>query len=277
MLVTTQRADGAGQVELRDVTIGFPTDTGRFVAVQDCSLAIRPNEFLSVVGPSGCGKSTMLFAVDGLYEPSAGQILVDGRPIEGPNPDRAMVFQEFGLFPWRTIWSNVEFPLELLATPMKKSRAERREVAERYLRLVGLEGFGSRYPHQLSGGMKQRVGIARAFASGAEILLMDEPFASVDAQTRDIMGLELLRVWNQERKTVVFVTHSIEEAVYLSDRVAVMTAGPTRVKEIIDIPLPRPRPLEIRGTPEFAELRQRVWASLKVEVMKNPQFATTNL
>lgn len=262
MPVTTQRGDRAGQVELRDVTIGFPTDTGRFVAVQDCSLAIRPNEFLSVVGPSGCGKSTMLFAVDGLYEPSAGQILVDGRPIEGPNPDRAMVFQEFGLFPWRTIWSNVEFPLELRATPKKMSRAERREVAERYLRLVGLEGFGSRYPHQLSGGMKQRVGIARAFATGAEILLMDEPFASVDAQTRDIMGLELLRVWNKERKTVVFVTHSIEEAVFLADRIVVMTHRPARIKSVVTLDEPRPRDI---NNARLSAVKADLYASMAIE------------
>jgi NitT/TauT family transport system ATP-binding protein len=275
--MTTQTQARSGQVELRDLRISFPTENGEFTAVRDASLEIRPNEFLSIVGPSGCGKSTMLFAIDGLYKPSAGSILVDGKPIDGPRPDRAMVFQEFGLLPWRTIYANVEFPLELRASPKRGSAKERRQEAERYLRLVGLEGFGNRFPHQLSGGMKQRVGIARAFATGAEILLMDEPFAAVDAQTRDIMGLELLRVWGEERKTIVFVTHSIEEAVYLADRVVVMTAGPTRVKEIIDIPIARPRPLEIRGSAEFAELRQQVWESLKAEVMKNPQFSSVQL
>ncbi len=275
--MTTAAPSRSGQVDVRAVRISFPTANGEFTAVKDASLEIRPNEFLAIVGPSGCGKSTMLFAIDGLYRPAAGSILVDGKPIDGPRPDRAMVFQEFGLLPWRTVYANVEFPLELRASPKKGGRKERRAEAERYLDLVGLGGFGDRYPHQLSGGMKQRVGIARAFATGAKILLMDEPFAAVDAQTRDIMGLELLRVWGEERKTVVFVTHSIEEAVYLADRVAVMTAGPTRVKEIIEIPLPRPRPLEIRGSPEFAELRQAVWESLKAEVMKNPQFSTLSL
>jgi NitT/TauT family transport system ATP-binding protein len=275
--MTTPASVRRGQVELRDLRITFPTENGEFTAVRDASLVVRPNEFLAVVGPSGCGKSTMLFAIDGLYRPSEGSILVDGKPIDGPRPDRAMVFQEFGLLPWRTIYANVEFPLELRASPKRGGHKHRRAEAERYLRLVGLEGFGDRYPHQLSGGMKQRVGIARAFATGAEILLMDEPFAAVDAQTRDIMGLELLRVWGEERKTIVFVTHSIEEAVYLADRVAVMTAGPTRVKEIIDVPIARPRPLEVRGSPEFAELRQAVWESLKAEVMKNPQFSAVHL
>jgi NitT/TauT family transport system ATP-binding protein len=271
-----QREAASGQVEVRNVTITFPTPEGPFTAVRECDLRINAGEFLSVVGPSGCGKSTMLIAIDGLYPLAQGEISVDGEVVSRPRPDRAMVFQEFGLLPWRTVAANVEFPLELRARK-KTTREERRTIADRYLKLVGLDGFHDRYPHQLSGGMKQRVGIARAFATGATVMLMDEPFAAVDAQTRDIMGLELLRVWREERKTVVFVTHSIEEAVYLSDRVAVMTAGPTHVKEIIEVPLPRPRPLELRGSPEFAELRERVWESLKAEVLKNPQFAGTRL
>lgn len=271
-----QRETTSGQVEVRNVTITFPTPRGPFTAVRGCELQVRAGEFLSVVGPSGCGKSTMLFAIDGLYQVAEGQILVDGEVVRQPRPDRAMVFQEFGLLPWRTISANVEFPLELRARK-RMSKEERRGVADRYLKLVGLDGFHDRYPHQLSGGMKQRVGIARAFATGATVMLMDEPFAAVDAQTRDIMGLELLRVWREERKTVIFVTHSIEEAVYLSDRVAVMTASPTHVKEMIEVHLPRPRALELRGSPEFAELRERVWESLKAEVLKNPQFAGTKL
>jgi NitT/TauT family transport system ATP-binding protein len=275
--MSIQHAQESGQVDVRDVTISFPTKDGEFTAVRDATLSVRAGEFLAVVGPSGCGKSTMLFAIDGLYPVKSGQILVDGKAINRPRPDRAMVFQEFGLLPWRTVASNVIFPLELKASPRKMSKEKRNEVADHYLKLVGLDGFGPRYPHQLSGGMKQRVGIARAFATGAEILLMDEPFAAVDAQTRDIMGLELLRIWGEERKTVVFVTHSIEEAVYLADRVAVMTAGPTHVKEIFEIPLERPRSLEVRGSAEFAELRQAVWESLKAEVLKNPQFANVKL
>ena len=275
--MSTQSAPETGQVDIRDVTITFPTAEGEFTAVRDASLSVRAGEFLAVVGPSGCGKSTMLFAIDGLYPVKSGQILVDGKAIDRPRPDRAMVFQEFGLLPWRTVASNVIFPLELKASPRKMSKEKRDEVADHYLKLVGLDGFGPRYPHQLSGGMKQRVCIARAFATGAEILLMDEPFAAVDAQTRDIMGLELLRIWGEERKTVVFVTHSIEEAVYLADRIAVMTAGPTRVKEIFEVGLKRPRLLEVRGSAEFAELRQAVWESLKAEVLKNPQFAGMQL
>ncbi len=265
-------------VEIQQVTIGFPTQTGEeFVAVRDCDLTVRRGEFLSIVGPSGCGKSTLLFAMDGLYDVKQGQMLVSGQRVTRPRPDRAMVFQEFGLLPWRSVLSNVEFPLELAAATRKLSARERRDVAITYLKLVGLEGFQDRYPHQLSGGMKQRVGIARAFASGAEILLMDEPFAAVDAQTRDIMGVELLRVWEHERKTIVFVTHSIDEAVYLGDRVAIMTAGPTRVKEMVSIDLGRPRPLDIRDTLRFAELRHHIWESLKAEVLKNPQFAGVDL
>jgi NitT/TauT family transport system ATP-binding protein len=275
--MTTQPRQDSGQVDVRNVTITFPTTDGEFTAVKDANLSVRAGEFLAVVGPSGCGKSTMLFAIDGLYQVKTGEIVVDGVAIDKPRPDRAMVFQEFGLLPWRTVASNVQFPLELKASPRKMSKEKRDEVAEHYLKLVGLDGFGPRYPHQLSGGMKQRVGIARAFATGADILLMDEPFAAVDAQTRDIMGTELLRIWNEERKTVIFVTHSIEEAVYLADRVAVMTAGPTHVKEIFEIDLPRPRNLEIRGEPEFAEYRQAVWESLKAEVLKNPQFAGVQL
>jgi len=266
----------SGQVDVQNVTITFPTPDGPFTAVRDATLQVNAGEFLSVVGPSGCGKSTMLFAIDGLYPLAQGEINVDGEIVTRPRPDRAMVFQEFGLLPWRTVAANVEFPLELRARK-RTSKDERRSIADRYLKLVGLDGFHERYPHQLSGGMKQRVGIARAFATGATVLLMDEPFAAVDAQTRDIMGLELLRVWREERKTIIFVTHSIEEAIYLSDRVAVMRASPTSVKEIIDIPLPRPRLLDIRGSAEFAELRERVWESLKAEVMKNPQFAGTEL
>jgi NitT/TauT family transport system ATP-binding protein len=275
--MSAQHAAKPGHVEVQDVTITFPTEEGEFTAVRDCSLSVHPGEFLAVVGPSGCGKSTLLFAIDGLYSAKRGQILVDGKAIDRPRPDRAMVFQEFGLLPWRTVASNVKFPLELKASPRKVSKQERDDIADRYLKLVGLDGFGARYPHQLSGGMKQRVGIARALATGAEILLMDEPFAAVDAQTRDIMGLELLRIWGAERKTVVFVTHSIEEAVYLADRVAVMTAGPTHVKEIFDIELERPRSLEVRGSAEFAEMRQAVWESLKAEVMRNQQFAGAEL
>ena len=263
--MSTQRAE-SGQVDVRDVTITFPTTDGEFTAVRDATLSVRAGEFLAVVGPSGCGKSTMLFAIDGLYPVKSGQILIDGKATDRPRPDRAMVFQEFGLLPWRTVASNVIFPLELKASPRKMTKEKRDEVADHYLKLVGLDGFGPRYPHQLSGGMKQRVGIARAFATGAEILLMDEPFAAVDAQTRDIMGLELLRIWGEERKTVIFVTHSIEEAVYLADRVVVFTQRPSRILEIVDIPLPHPRwqdPEEFRAQPEFVRLRLHIAKLLK--------------
>src|SRR5438445_5681245 len=224
-------------------------------ALADFDLRVARGQFVSVVGPSGCGKSTFLNVVLGLQRADAGEVRIDGRRVDGPAPDRAMVFQEFGLLPWRTAEANVELGLELRGM----ASAERRRRATELIQLVGLCGFEGHYPHELSGGMKQRVGLARALATDPEVLLMDEPFAALDAQTRDIMQAELLRIWQQARKTVLFVTHQIEEAVYLSDRVMVMTKRPGNAKKVFQIALPRPRDYEMRVTPQFNDIKLAIW------------------
>jgi len=234
-------------------------------ALRDFDLAIERGAFVTIVGPSGCGKSTFLNILLGLIPPDSGEMAIAGRRIAGPGTDRAMVFQEFGLLPWRTVLGNVELGLELKGV----DATERREVCQRFVDLVGLTGFTNHYPHELSGGMKQRVGLARALATGPEVLLMDEPFAALDAQTRDIMQAELLRIWQEERKTVLFVTHQIEEAVYLSDWVIVMTKRPGRIKTTINIDLPRPRDYEMRVSQAFNVYKLAIWNELKDEINPN--------
>jgi NitT/TauT family transport system ATP-binding protein len=234
---------------------------GAVVAFAQLTLAVRPNEVLCIVGPSGCGKTTLLRCIDGLLPLTEGRILIDGKEVHSPPEQVAMVFQHFGLFPWKTVYENVAYGLKLRGA----SRAELAAVRD-YIRLVGLEGTEKRYPYQLSGGMQQRVGLARALAVRPAILLMDEPFASVDAQTRELLQEELLRIWERERQTMVFITHSIDEAILLGDRVVVLTARPGRVKEILEIPFPRPRrPDEVRLLPAFAELRNHIWEQLKYQ------------
>jgi NitT/TauT family transport system ATP-binding protein len=246
-----------------DVTVTFrPANRPPVTALVDFDLRVGRGEFVSLVGPSGCGKSTFLNIVLGLLRPDSGSVSVNGRRVEGPAPDRAMVFQEFGLLPWRTVEANVELGLELRGLASEARRRQAREL----IQLVGLGGFERHYPHELSGGMKQRVGLARALATNPEILLMDEPFAALDAQTRDLMQAELLQLWERSRKTVVFVTHSIEEAAYLSDRVVVLSARPGRQKAEIPVRLPRPRDYEMRLTPEFNELKLAVWSALRDEL-----------
>ncbi len=232
------------------------------MALDRFNLEIHQGEFVSIVGPSGCGKSTFLNLLLGLIKPDSGELKLNNTPITGPGQERAMVFQEFGLLPWRTVAANVELGLELKGTPP----AKRAEQATELIELVGLKDFASHYPHELSGGMKQRVGLARALATEPEVLLMDEPFAALDAQTRDLMQTELLEIWERTKKTVLFVTHSIEEAAYLSDRVIVMTARPGRTKTILPIALPRPRGYEMRLTPEFNAIKSRIWEVLKDEL-----------
>jgi len=230
------------------------------VALYNISLAIRKNEFVSLLGPSGCGKTTLIRIIAGLLTADRGEVLVNSQLVNSPGRDRCMVFQQFGLLPWRTVVSNVEFGLEIDGVP----REERRELAGKYLELVGLKGFENYYPHQISGGMQQRVGIARALSKRPEILLMDEPFGAVDAQTREQLQEELLKIWAQTETTVVFVTHSIDEAIYLSDRVVVMQARPGRIKEEVIIDLPRPRwEGDIKADPRFAQLRARLRDSLR--------------
>jgi NitT/TauT family transport system ATP-binding protein len=232
-----------------------------FVAIKQFDLTVKPGEFLAIVGPSGCGKSTFLDMVAGLTKPNAGELFIDGKLITGPALDRGIVLQGYALFPWRTVQKNVEFGLEIKKVPAK----ERQEISKRFIELVGLEKFTDRYPHELSGGMKQRVAIARALAYDPDVLLMDEPFAALDAQTREILQEELLRIWGTTQKTVIFVTHGIDEAVFLADRVAVMTANPGTLKEIVEINLPRPRDNSVRSSAEFGWFRHKIWELLQGE------------
>lgn len=236
--------------------------SAQFLALKDVSLSIGRGEFVTIVGPSGCGKSTLLMLIAALLRPSAGSITLNGAPVTVPGPDRALVFQDFALLPWRTVQKNVEVGLEL----KRVSRSEREKVARRYLELVALQGFADRYPHQLSGGMRQRVAIARALCVDPEILLMDEPFGALDAQTRQVMGSELLRMWEDDRKTIIFVTHDLDEAIYLADRIIVMSASPGRIIREIPVRLSRPRDLDIRNTLEFLEYRRMIWDLLEEEV-----------
>jgi len=230
------------------------------VALFDVSLNIRKNEFVSLLGPSGCGKTTLIRIIAGLIAADRGEIAVDGKTVTAPGRDRCMVFQQFGLLPWRTVISNVEFGLEIDGVP----REQRHETARHYLKLVGLEGFEGYYPHQISGGMQQRVGIARALSKKPQILLMDEPFGAVDAQTREQLQEELLKIWAQTDTTVLFVTHSIDEAIYLSDRVVVMQARPGRIKEEFGVDLPRPRwEGDVKADPRFSQMRARLRDALK--------------
>ena len=250
-------------IEARDLSLTFkPKNRQPVTALQGFDLQVTRGEFLSLVGPSGCGKSTFLNVLLGLLKPDGGELSLNGKQIAGPGQERAMVFQEFGLLPWRTVLANVELGLELKGV----APSARRERALELIKLVGLVSFQDHYPHELSVGMKQRVGLARALATEPEVLLMDEPFAALDAQTRDLMQAELLQIWERTRKTVLFVTHSIEEAAYLSDRVVIMTARPGRMKNIIRIDLPRPRDYEMRLTPEFNDIKAKLWNTLKEEL-----------
>ncbi len=253
------------KISLRGVGKVFGTRGGEVVALDDVNFDVHSGEFLVIVGPSGCGKSTLLDLLAGLTRPSSGEILVDGAPVTGPGLDRGIVFQQYALFPWRTAQSNVEFGLEAKGLP-RRQRAER---ARYFLDLVGLSGFRDRYPHELSGGMKQRVAIARSLAFDPDVLLMDEPFAALDAQTRDGLQDELLRIWEKTGKTIVFITHGIEEAVYLGQRVAVMTSRPGRVKQILDVPLPsRSATEDLRSDPVFAQHRHEIWSLLRDEIKR---------
>lgn len=253
-------------IQARDISLTYrPKNRDAVTALDSFTLEVATGEFVSIVGPSGCGKSTFLNVLLGLLKPDAGETRLNGNPITGPGQERAMVFQEFGLLPWRTILANVELGLELKGIPPPV----RHERARELIKMTGLAGFEGHYPHELSGGMKQRVGLARALATDPDVLLMDEPFAALDAQTRDLMQAELLQIWEKAKKTVLFVTHSIEEAAYLSDRVVVMTARPGRTKKIVRIHLPRPRDYEMRLSPEFNEIRAEIWSALKEELKTN--------
>src|SRR5262245_17723981 len=251
-------------IQASNVTLSFkPRNREPVTALNNFTIEVAKGEFVSIVGPSGCGKSTFLNILLGLIEPDNGQMQLNGSRITGPSQERAMVFQEFGLLPWRTVTANVELGLELKGIPDEQRLARANEL----IKLVGLSGFERHYPHELSGGMKQRVGLARALATEPEVLLMDEPFAALDAQTRDLMQAELLQIWERTQKTVLFVTHSIEEAAYLSDRVIVMTARPGRTKSVLKINLPRPREYEMRLCAEFNDIKADIWNTLKDELI----------
>ncbi|RUZ79634.1 ABC transporter ATP-binding protein [Mesorhizobium sp. M7A.F.Ca.US.006.01.1.1] len=263
------------RIVVSDISKTFQLKPGQFVTVDGeatdrvtvldgVDLSIRKGEFITLVGPSGSGKSVLLDIIGGLTQATGGDVQLDGRRITRPDPKTGYVFQQYALFPWRTALANIEYALEVRGV----AKAERTTTARHLLALFGLAGFEDRFPNQLSGGMQQRVAIARALASNPEVLLMDEPFAALDQQTRELLQGELLRIWGKINTTVIFVTHSIDEAIFLADRVVVMTARPGAVKEIIDIDLPRPRDGDIRASAEFNLYRARVWDVLRDEVNK---------
>jgi NitT/TauT family transport system ATP-binding protein len=255
---------GGSQIVIEGVNHLYRPPKGRPVlALEDVSLEVRPREFLALLGPSGCGKSTLLYLIGGFLPTKTGSILLDGAPITGPGPDRGIVFQHFALFPWKTVRANVLYGLEKKGLP----REAREKRAQSFIDLVGLTGFEDSYPSQLSGGMKQRTAIARTLAIDPKILLMDEPFGALDAQTRHLMQTELLDLWRRSPKTVIFVTHDVQEAVYLADRVAVMTARPGRIKTIVDIALDKSDPA-IAKSKAFIDTVDEVWGLVRDEAIK---------
>jgi NitT/TauT family transport system ATP-binding protein len=248
-------------VDARNVTVEYERsrEKSTLVALKDFSVGVREGEFLTIVGPSGCGKSTFLNLVAGLWFPVSGELLVDGKRVTGPAQDRAVVFQEYALMPWRTVEGNVRFGLEL----QRRIDSDTDEKIAHYIDLVGLSGFEDSYPRELSGGMRQRVGLARALVTEPRILLMDEPFAAVDALTRELMQDELAQIVQKTGQTIIFITHSVDEAITLGDRLVVVTSRPGRVKEIIPVTIPRPRSgRQIRHMPEYADIRDRIWELL---------------
>jgi NitT/TauT family transport system ATP-binding protein len=256
-------------------------DKREVLALEDVSVGVEDGEFTAIVGPSGCGKTTLLNIIAGLLPYDEGNVKIDGKKVSGPGIDRAVVFQHSSLLPWRTIVGNIRYGMEM---QKRFDEATIRERAERFLKMVGLVGFERHYPRELSGGMQQRVNLARALAADPKVLLMDEPFAALDAQTREFMQAELLKIWSQARKTVLFITHQINEAVYLADRVVVMSARPGRVKDVFRVPFDRPRTLSLKRDPKFLEIEDAIWklveekpedmnlAETPAEVHKVPDF-----
>jgi len=251
------------KVALDEISLSYRSTKGeRLLALDKISLEVRPGEFLCIVGPSGCGKSTLLHLIAGLNPQTSGKVLVDGTPVSGPGTDRILIFQELGLFPWLTVAGNVEFGMKMKGVP----KAERAEKVEHYLRLVHLSKFKNSYIHQLSGGMRQRVALARALATGPDVLLMDEPFAALDAQTRDLLHDELERIWAETGCTIIFVTHNVREAARLADRVVLLTFRPGRVKEEFKVNLPRPRHME---HPDVSRMARNILDCLREEINKS--------
>ena len=256
-------------IELKGIrktfTLSEDKNAQKVLALDGVNLSIRNGEFLTIIGPSGCGKTTLLRVMASLILPDEGEVIVEGEKVTEPGIKRAMVFQTFGLFPWKTVIDNVMFPL----TVRKCDASEAREIAMTHIKRVGLEKFVDAYPHQLSGGMQQRVGLARALSTGADVLLMDEPFGAIDAQTRELMQEELMRIWEGEKKTVIFITHDLDEAVMLADRILLMSRGPGKVREIIPVNMPHPRTdYDVRAHEEFASVRGHLWHALRNDLIE---------
>ena len=244
------------KLQITDLSKRYWRDNRDVLALSNVSLSVNDGEFLAIVGPSGCGKTSLLNIVAGLLPYEEGTVVIDGKKVSGPGTDRAVVFQHSSLLPWRTIAGNVRYGMEM---QRRFQEPKMRERAEHFIQMVGLNGFEKHYPNELSGGMQQRVNLARALAADPVVLLMDEPFAALDAQTREFMQAELLKIWTQARKTVVFITHQINEAIYLADRVVVMSARPGRVKDVFQIPFERPRTLSLKRDPRFLEIEDKIW------------------
>lgn len=254
------------KIKVRDVEKVFLTSKGESkIALTQVNLEVKTGEFLCLLGPSGCGKSTLLNLIAGFDKPTAGEITIDGEPVKNPDPRYITIFQDYGLFPWRTVLENVEYGLELKGIPA----AERKAIASRYIELVGLSKFAGSYPRELSGGMKQRVAIARALAVEPEILFMDEPFGALDAITRMKMQEEIVRIWQEKRCTVIFVTHDIDEAIYLADRIVIMSSSPGRIKSIVTVPLGRPRD---RTGYDFGRIREEIYRGLGLKKEIEPDY-----
>jgi NitT/TauT family transport system ATP-binding protein len=264
---TTNAAQGPaekGLLEIENLSKHFPTPDGTVTAVDGVSLSVRQGEFFSVIGPSGCGKSTLFNVIGGLLSEYEGNVTVGGERIRGPHPSVGMVFQEESTFPWRSVIDNVAFPLEVAGMP----KTQRYEKARHFINMVGLDGFQNRYPSELSGGMRQRVSLARTLASEPKILLMDEPFAALDEQTRLLLGDKVLQIQEELKQTTMLITHNITEAVQLSDRILVMTYRPGKVKRVVDIDLPRPRSSEIVGSDAFGHYVAQIWTDLREEASR---------
>lgn len=253
------------EIEISGVTQEFEKKDGKFLALDTVNLNVEQNEFICVVGPSGCGKTTLLNIIAGLCKPTTGTVKVRGELVTGPGKGKGVVFQQYALYPWLTVEKNVEFGMRMKGVP----KAERAEIAKKYVDLVGLSKFAKAYPKELSGGMKQRVAIARAYATAPEVLLMDEPFGALDAQTRAQLQENLLKTWEQERKTCFFITHDVEEAVLLATKIIIMSAGPGHITEIVPVTLPYPRTQQTKLTSEFNELKNQIWNKVYREYLEH--------
>lgn len=253
------------EIEISGVTQEFEKKDGKFLALDTVNLNVEQNEFICVVGPSGCGKTTLLNIIAGLCKPTTGTVKVRGELVTGPGKGKDVVFQQYALYPWLTVEKNVEFGMRMKGVP----KAERAEIAKKYIDLVGLSKFAKAYPKELSGGMKQRVAIARAYATAPEVLLMDEPFGALDAQTRAQLQENLLKTWEQERKTCFFITHDVEEAVLLATKIIIMSAGPGHITEIVPVTLPYPRTQQTKLTSEFNELKNQIWNKVYREYLEH--------